>query len=102
MNYLKALVVAIALTGCASSNHTKKELIVLKSDSSDCRKIAVLKSTGFSLVPFLGKYMANSMLEEKAKSMNANAIIITKETGFFQTDLEGYGLRCKDFSSIKV
>lgn len=92
----------VMITGCASHGKKEKKVQVMTEPVKSCHKVAYVTSSGFSLIPYLGKMMAKSILEDKARELKANAIVITRESGVFYSELEADGFICKEVAPIKV
>lgn len=93
MKFALLMMILFAFVGCASSGSSSARF--LEEPRPDCMKVATLRSEGFSVIPFLGKELAKSMLEKKAIDYKSNTVVITKLTGVFHVEIEADGYQCK-------
>lgn len=91
MNRLLILVLFFAF-GCASN---KPSVEMTKTPGPLCFKVATLSADGFSIIPYLGRSLAKSMLENKASEFKADTISITSEEGIFHHTVKADGYKCK-------
>ena len=80
------------LASCSSTS--SKDSLFKDKVAKDCRAVTSLTSSGFSIFPPLASMMAKSLLEEKAKEFNANAIVINKKEGIFMVEYKATGYYC--------
>ena len=92
MNRLLILVLYFAF-GCASK---KPSVEMTKAPGPLCFKVATLSAEGFSIIPYLGRSLANSMLQNKASEFKADTLSITSEEGVFHHTVKADGHRCKN------
>ena len=90
------------LISCSTTTKNNKRVVVLETPESNCKKIGFMKSSGFSIIPFVGRAMAKSMIESKAKELKANAIVITRNEGFFYSEIDADGFHCREVAQIKI
>ncbi|WP_408097716.1 hypothetical protein ACJVC5_02040 [Peredibacter sp. HCB2-198] len=88
------------LTSCASTKSSKSVAFV-DQPQKNCSAVASLYSTGFSLIPPIASHVAKSVIEEKAKQFEVNSIVINKQTGLFQVNIEATGYKCIEKVSKK-
>lgn len=89
----RSLILVLFLAyGCASN---KPSVEMTKAPGPLCFKVATLSADGFSIIPYLGRSLAKSMLQNKASEFKADTLSITSEEGIFHHTVKADGYRCK-------
>lgn len=95
MRILLILSTVFLFQSCASTSKDDS-IKFAKKAGKRCMAVATLSSVGFSIIPPVASMVAKSMLKNKAKEFSVNMIVIDKETGTFQVEMEATGYRCYD------
>lgn len=83
----------VLVSGCASTGN--KNVNIVATATTGCKKVAELSADGFSLIPTVGKSLAMSLLSDKAAEFKADTVVITQQEGVFRHTVKADGYKCK-------
>jgi PBP1b-binding outer membrane lipoprotein LpoB len=92
MKRILVLLSMLIIQSCAST--PDDSIKFAEKTGKRCNAIATLSSVGFNIIPPVASMLAKSMLKKKAKELNVNTIVIDKQSGLFQVEMEATGYRC--------
>lgn len=92
MKKMVLIFIGIGLSSCATNKYNSVE--IKDKAGKNCWENSQLNATGVSLIPGVGRMVATSMLKSKAKEYDSNLVVIDKEDGLFQVDIEATGYKC--------
>ena len=90
--WLIRIVLSATLVGCATAE--KDSDLIKATVPSGCTQVATVTSSGFSLIPPIAKSIARSMVVSRAEEFGANAVVIEKQSGTFQVDINALAYKC--------
>jgi hypothetical protein len=96
----------LLITSCASNKSDPnsmegEEVKFVEKIENTCITVASVSSMGMSLIPPIASMTAKDMLVKKAKEYRANRLVLSKEEGTFQVELEATAYRCADEVAVK-
>jgi len=92
---LKVIVLLMLLVFMCSCATSSKSNVYIKSPvPTSCWKVAKLSATAFSVIPPVASSLAKMMLENKAKEFEADKILVEKEEGIFNVNIQASGYNC--------
>lgn len=99
MSKIVTLCCFILLTGCASNSKDSienEEVLFVEKVENTCIMTASVFASGMSLLPPVASMFAKEMLVKKAKEYRSNRLVLTKDEGTFQVDMEAKAYRCAE------
>lgn len=101
MTKIASLCVLLLIAGCASNSKDSnsienEEVLFVEKVENSCIMTASLFASGMSLLPPVASMFAKEILIKKAKEYRSNRLVLTKNEGLFQVDLEAKAYRCAE------
>lgn len=104
MSKLVFFISLVLIASCASNpkdSIESEEVLFVDKVENTCIMTASVFASGMSLLPPVASLVAKEMLIKKAKEYRSNRLVLTKDEGLFQVDLEAKAYRCTDNQLLK-